>query len=113
MCVIAPFRLLILYQPFNAVPAARYFLDSDADFIELPLARARSGVCVWCDLAHLARDQGVVYADLPALLGRRSRAIGIVAAVILPVVLLVSVIPLPASSTLPGVVESVDLQIVR
>lgn len=49
----------------------------------------------------------------PQLMGRRSRSIGVTLAIIGPIVLVLCVIPLPASGTLPAVVESEGLSIVR
>jgi len=49
----------------------------------------------------------------PMLIGRRSRSVGVSLAVVVPILLLVGLIPLPASSTLPGVVEAVGLSVVR
>lgn len=49
----------------------------------------------------------------PALMGKRSRSIGISLAVVLPILILIGLIPLPSSNTLPGVVEAVGLRVVR
>lgn len=49
----------------------------------------------------------------PALMGRRMRAIGLTSAVVVPVVALVLFVPLPHSTTLPGVVERPGLEMVR
>ncbi len=49
----------------------------------------------------------------PVLLGRRTRALSISFGALGAVLLLVGIVPLPASSTLPGVIESVGMQVVR
>ncbi|MFI4891944.1 MAG: PqqD family peptide modification chaperone [Phycisphaerales bacterium JB058] len=108
-------RLLILYQllsmPYRLLVTFSILMLISSSYLSLGLVLAVVFGVIW--LIWPAIKGAWFMLTSPALLGRRSRAIGIVAAVILPIVLLVSVIPLPASSTLPGVVESVDLQIVR
>lgn len=49
----------------------------------------------------------------PILMGRRTRSIGVTLAIVAPLILLLTVIPLPASSALPGVVQSDGLSVVR
>jgi len=49
----------------------------------------------------------------PVLLGRRSRALSISLGAVAAILLLIGAIPLPASSTLPAVVESVGMEVVR
>jgi putative peptide zinc metalloprotease protein len=49
----------------------------------------------------------------PGLIGRRSRSVGITLATLVPAALLIGLIPLPSSITLPGVVEAVGISVVR
>ncbi len=108
-------RLLIVYQllsmPYRLLVTFSILVLISSKYLSLGLVLAVIFGVIW--LVWPAAKGVWFMLTSPVLLGRRSKSIGIVAAVAFPIVLLFAVIPLPASSTLPGVVESVDLQIVR
>ncbi|MCA9272146.1 MAG: PqqD family peptide modification chaperone [Phycisphaerales bacterium] len=109
------FRLLLTYQllsmPYRMLVTFSILMLIASRYLSLGLVLAAVFGAVWLIWPVL---QGMWFMlTSPVLLGRRSRSIGVVASLLIPLIVLVGIIPLPASSTLPGVVESVDFQIVR
>jgi len=111
----AELRLMLAYHalavPYRLTVTVSILVLIWTKYLSLGLVLAVFFGVVWLVLPPV---KGAWYLlTSPALMGRRMRAIGITAGVVLPLLALVLFVPLPHSTTLPAVVERPGLEMVR
>lgn len=111
----AELRLMLVYHalavPYRLMVTVSILILISTQYLSLGLVLAVFFGVMWILWPPM---KGVWYLlTSPALMGRRARAIGMVLATVVPIVVVFGLVPLPASSTLPGVVESAGMEMVR
>ncbi|HED54891.1 MAG TPA: PqqD family peptide modification chaperone [Phycisphaerales bacterium] len=111
----AELRLLLIYHalalPYRLLISFSILVLISRKYLSLGLVLALFFAVVWL-VWPIAKSVWFLLTS-PTLMGRRSRAIGATLAMVVPPVVLLGVVPLPASSTLPGVVEPDGMELLR